>query len=248
MTSRFFPEVTRTRVFAHRGLATHALENTLGAFGAAIAAGADYIETDVHATADGACVIHHDPDTVIDGVRHTIADNTLAVLTAGTGPDERMPLLADALEAFPEARFNIDLKAFAAIAPAVAAIRAAGATHRVLVTSFDEKTRAEVVALLPGVATSASSKLIIAALPWLLLGVPTLVRAALRGVDAVQLPERRGPIRLVSRRTVRTFHSAGVEVHVWTVNDPKRMRSFAAMGVDGIVTDRCDLAAELFSD
>ncbi|SEC27124.1 glycerophosphoryl diester phosphodiesterase [Paramicrobacterium humi] len=243
MTEPFLPPRDRVRIFAHRGLATHARENTLPAFRAALDAGADYLETDVHATLDGACVINHDPALVVAGLTRRIAESTLDELSSG----ERMPLLEDALREFPDAKFNIDVKAFAAVEPAVAAIRAAGASHRVLVTSFDESTRAAVTAQLPAAATSASSKLVIAALPWLYLGLPTLVRAALRGVDAVQLPERRGPLRLISRRTVRTFHRAGVEVHVWTVNDERDMRRLVALGVDGLVTDRCDLAARIFA-
>jgi glycerophosphoryl diester phosphodiesterase len=65
---------------------------------------------------------------------------------------------------------------------------------------------------------------------------------ALRGIDAVQVPERRGPVRIVSPRMIRAVHRAGVEIHVWTVNDADSMRRLLAAGVDGIVTDRSDRA------
>jgi len=62
---------------------------------------------------------------------------------------------------------------------------------------------------------------------------------------AVQIPERRGFLRLVTVRTVGALHRAGVEVHVWTVNEPKQMSRLLDLGVDGIVTDRCDVLKAL---
>ena len=41
------------------------------------------------------------------------------------------------------------------------------------------------------------------------------------------------------------LHAAGVEVHIWTINDPIRMRELLDLGVDGLVTDRADLALEV---
>ncbi len=68
------------------------------------------------------------------------------------------------------------------------------------------------------------------------------VRRALAGLDALQIPERQGRIRVLTPRLVAAAHANGVEVHVWTVNDADRMRELTAMGVDGVVTDRTDLA------
>ena len=73
-------------------------------------------------------------------------------------------------------------------------------------------------------------------------GSRVLVRRALRGIDAVQVPERRGALRIVTPRLVRAAHAAGVEVHVWTVNDPAAMTRLLDLGVDGLVSDRADLA------
>ena len=57
-----------------------------------------------------------------------------------------------------------------------------------------------------------------------------------------------GCIRVVTPRFVRVMHAAGVEVHVWTVNEPTAMRRLLDLGVDGIVTDRCDLAVEIIAE
>jgi glycerophosphoryl diester phosphodiesterase len=62
---------------------------------------------------------------------------------------------------------------------------------------------------------------------------------------AVQIPERDHGVRLVTARTVRILHAAGVEVHVWTVNEPLDMERLLDLGVDGLVTDRCDLLKSL---
>ncbi|PFG31415.1 glycerophosphoryl diester phosphodiesterase [Paramicrobacterium agarici] len=246
MTIGFLAPQRDIRIFAHRGLAAGVPENTLAAFSAAVAAGADYIETDVHVTHDGVCVIHHDPVVEVAGTSWRIAEvsyETLRGLDLGQG--ETIPTLADALGAFPEVRFNIDVKVLDAAGPAARAIIDAAAMDRVLVTSFDERTRRAALDLLPGVATSASSAKIIAALPWMLLGVPSRVAAALRGIPAVQIPEKRGPLRLVSPRIVRLMHRAGIEVHVWTINDPADMARLHDWGVEGIVTDRCDVAIRM---
>ncbi|HAG63191.1 MAG TPA: glycerophosphodiester phosphodiesterase, partial [Kocuria sp.] len=77
------------------------------------------------------------------------------------------------------------------------------------------------------------------------VGSASLLRRALSGVDALQVPERAGAVRVVTRGLVRTAHAAGAEVHVWTVNEPDAMRRLLDLGVDGLVTDRPDVALAL---
>ena len=64
----------------------------------------------------------------------------------------------------------------------------------------------------------------------------------LRGVDALQVPERHRGVRVVTRRFVEAAHRAGTEVHVWTINDEDTMHRLLDLGVDGLVTDRADVA------
>ena len=66
-------------------------------------------------------------------------------------------------------------------------------------------------------------------------------RALTRAVDCLQVPERHGRIRVVTPRTVAAAHEAGLQVHVWTVNDPADMHRLLDLGVDGIMTDRADV-------
>jgi len=161
------------------------------------------------------------------------------------GHDQQFCSLAEALDTFPQARFNIDIKDERAAASVVTAIREARAVDRVLITSFSTARRQAVADELPGVATSPSVPEFAPALAAAKAGLTPLVRHSLRGFAAVQVPERQGPLRVVSARTVRAIQAAGAEVHVWTVNDPADMTRLLDLGVDGIVTDRCDLLAAL---
>jgi glycerophosphoryl diester phosphodiesterase len=235
------------RIFGHRGLAIDAPENTLLAFLKALSAGASHLETDVHASADGIAVISHDPDlTRLVGRSVRIEQLTIAELRRiDLGSGQSFVSLAEALDAFPEALFNIDIKTGGAEAPAAAAIDAAGARGRVLITSFSEGRRRRTVARLPGVASSASVPRILLAVVGARLHLSWLVRRALGSLDAVQVPERSHGLRIVFPGFLAAVHAAALEVHVWTVNEPEDMKRLLDLGVDGLVTDRCDLAREL---
>lgn len=242
-----FLDGPRPRIIAHRGLAADAPENTLLAFVKALSAGATHLETDVHASADGEAVISHDPDLSRVAGREVRVDQlTLAELRRiPLGEGQSFCSLAEALDAFPAARFNIDIKDERAGAPAAAAIVKTRAADRVLLTSFSAARRRSATSALPEVAVSPSVSEFVPALLGSKLGVRPLTRRALRGFAAVQIPERRGPVRLVTARTVRAIQAAGAEVHVWTVDDVADMTRLLDLGVDGIVTNRCDLLKAL---
>lgn len=150
--------------------------------------------------------------------------------------------MVEALDAFPTARFNIDLKVGGVVEPVVAAIRRTRSRSRVLLASFGEARLARAVRLLPGVARSASSERIAAALLGIELGRDRLVARALDGVAALQIPVRQAGLTLVAPKRLAAFRRHVREVHVWTINDVDTMRELLARGIDGIVTDRADLA------
>lgn len=241
------------RVFAHRGLAAAtelsagAPENTLLSFAAALGVGVSYIETDVHGSRDGVAVVSHDPDlTRLAGIQSAVSDYTMAELRGiDLGFDQGFCSLAEALDAFPETRFNIDLKSRDAVQPAVDAIRAANAADRVLVTSFSEARRLAAVRQLPGVATSAGATRFATALGAGKLALASVLRRTLRAVDCVQVPMKYGPLSITTPPMIRRLHDAGVEVHVWTINDEPTMHALLDLGVDGLVTDRADLAMKV---
>lgn len=243
----------RPRIFAHRGLAMSAPENTLGAFAAAVQAGSVYLETDVHASQDGIAVISHDNDLSRLIGRTTRVDQlTLRELEdIDLGGGHGFCSLATALQRFPAAYFNIDIKSSDAAADAARAIRNAGATGRVLVTSFSDRRRRAAVRLLPEVATSAAAIPFAIAHSLISIGLTAAAGRVLSGVAAVQIPElwKIGPLtwRVVTARVVAEFHRLGIEVHVWTVNDEHDMTRLLHLGVDGLVTDRADVALSLIA-
>jgi glycerophosphoryl diester phosphodiesterase len=236
-------------VLAHRGLAVDAPENTLLAFARALAAGVTHLETDVHASADGVAILSHDPDLFrLTGRRVRIDQLTASELTRiDLGESQTFVTLSAALEAYPDARFNIDITAAAAAVPAIEAIRGAHAERRVLIGSFSNARRLAVVRRLPGVATSVSSRGAVIATWAGALGLRRVVRFALRGVQAVQLPVRVLGVRTTSPRVIAAYHSAGVEVHIWTINDPAEMTRLLDAGVDGLVSDRADIALDVLA-
>ncbi|WP_312854742.1 glycerophosphodiester phosphodiesterase family protein [Agromyces agglutinans] len=234
-------------MLAHRGLALDVPENTPAAFAAATAVGVQYVETDVHLSRDGVAVVAHDP--ALDRVAartESVADLTMDELRAvDLGAGHGFAPLDEVLDAFPTLRFNVDVKVEAAVEATVDAVRRTAAADRVLLTSFSDARRRRLASLVPGVATSAGRGGVIRAWAASLLGGRAMMRWALAGADATQVPERVGPLPLVSRRFVERVHTAGAEVHVWTVNDPVDMGRLLDLGVDGLVTDRCDLALPL---
>ena len=244
--SGYFP-TPPPRVIAHRGLALEAPENTLLAFAKAVAVGVHHLETDVHASADGVAIISHDSSlTRVAGRDVGVKQLTAAELCrVDLGGGQSFATLAEALDAFPQARFNIDIKVAAAIQPTVAAIRLTNSVDRVLVTSFSDARRRRTIAELPGVATSSASASTAALLAATRFGVRPAMRHLLATIDAVQVPEVWKSVRIVTPAFVRKVQSAGVEVHVWTVNDPDDMVRLLDLGVDGLVTDRADLAVPI---
>lgn len=246
------------QVFGHRGGLALGPENTMLAFARGLATGADGFECDVRLSADGVPVVIHDAtlDRTTDRTGPVAArpaaelagvDATCRFVARRTGDEmpapEGVPRLADVLEHFPHARLIIELKDQGrAVADAVAAlVRAAGAVDRVCIGSFHHDVLVRVRVVAPEMTTSASLR----EARWLLtrarLHWPFRSRPAFR---ALQVPVKAGRLHVVSPAFVRQAHRDHALVHVWTVNEPREMRSLLAMGVDGLISDRPDLAIE----
>ncbi|WP_347042379.1 glycerophosphodiester phosphodiesterase family protein [Brachybacterium nesterenkovii] len=240
------------RIIAHRGLALDGAENTLRAFADALEAGADVLETDAHATADGRAVALHDGDLrrVAGDPRriHEVPSTQLAaVRVRGSEP---VPLLEDVLGAF-DAPVNIDVKTPRAVDAVATAIARTASADRVCVTSFDGRAARAAVARicrLTGVRVrrSPSTGAMTAFALALAVGAPqSAVDRILRPFAALQIPPRHRGHALVTARSLAAAHAAGCEVHVWTIDDEPTMRDLLAMGADGIVTNRSDVLAGL---
>ncbi|MDR1450393.1 MAG: glycerophosphodiester phosphodiesterase [Propionibacteriaceae bacterium] len=239
----------RFHAMAHRGAhigPTAGQENTLAAFQAATDLGYRYIETDVQASRDGEAVLFHD-DTLdrLTGTAGTVAERSAASLKGLKVAGQPIPTLDAALEEFPRARFNIDLKTFAAVEPLVRALARHKAGQRVLVDSFSQRRLSYFRTLTAGRVPTAAAP---AGIAWTVFTpfLPALIASP--GV-ALQIPlrQRLGPLDLTvfSARLVANAHRAGRVVHVWTVDDAATMESLIAAGADGIITDRPDILKQV---
>ncbi len=224
--------------FAHRGGASHFPENSLRAFEYAVDLGYRYLETDAHATADGVLVAFHDKtlDRVTDrtgAIASLPASEVAAARIAGTDP---IPLLEDLLGAWPDVRFNIDVKDAPAAAPLAALIRRTATWDRVCVTSFSTARLRATRRLLDRPVCMATSPVGAAALRSGLPGKLLAPVFARRSVRCAQLP-----VRLATGPLIARAHDAGLAVHVWTVNEAQVMTSLLDLGVDGIMTDQTEI-------
>jgi glycerophosphoryl diester phosphodiesterase len=232
--------------FAHRGGAAQGDENSAEAFTRAIGLGYRYIETDVHATADGVAVVFHDATLErLTGERGRLAQLRWADLaTVRVGGAAAVPRLDEVLSAWPQVRFNIDVKADGGIDPTVATVERGGAGDRVLLASFSDTRLARLRTLAgPKVATSLGMR-----------GVARLRMASLTGrrlvlpssVVAAQVPVRYGRVPVVDRRFIAYAHRLGLQVHVWTIDEPAEMHELLELGVDGIMSDRVDVLRDVY--
>lgn len=248
----------RPQVFAHRGGCYLGPENTIATFDIGMAAGADGLELDVHLSADGVVVVHHDPtlDRTTDAsgpVRSKTAAE-LARVDAGyrfskngqfpfRGQGIGVPALAEVLRRYPGVPTIIEIKVYtAAMGMAVAAeIRRCNALDNVCIAGFGLASAKAARAALPGVAASAASPEARFAVYRSMLRWP--VRRA--PYQTYQVPERAEATRIVSPRFVRDAHRAGLKVQVWTVDEEADMRRLLEWGVDGLISNRPDLAVRV---
>jgi len=243
----------RPRLFAHRGGALEAPENTLEAFAVGLAAGADRLELDVHATSDGEVVVLHDEtvDRTTDGSGPVRGKplGEVRELDAGAGfvgedgsrpflgRGIRIPTLAEVLEAFPGIPLNIEIKQDEPHieAAVLAVLDRFSARRRVLLAAEHGVVMERIRAAAPDVHSGASvDDLADFARRW---ETGELADYRPRGA-AFQVPPRAFGKPLVTREFVQLAHRFGVEVHVWTVDEEDEMERLLALGVDGIMTDR----------
>ncbi|MEZ0070994.1 glycerophosphodiester phosphodiesterase [Planotetraspora sp. GP83] len=228
--------------FAHRGGAAEGRENTLSAFSRAVDLGYTYLETDAHATADGVLLAFHDHtlDRVTDRAGRISQLPYREVRQARIGGTEEIPLIEDLLGTWPDVRFNIDVKETPAILPLARAIRRTGAYDRVCLTSFSDLRLAQARKAVGREVCSSLGPRGVAALRTAALGGGygrLLTGLASAGVPCAQIPIGFRGLRVTSRSLVRTAHAIGMQVHVWTIDDPVTMGRLLDLGVDGIMTD-----------
>ena len=245
------------RALVHRGwhlgeLAQ--LENSLTSFRRALDEGFRYLEIDVHATRDGVVVVSHDAtlDRTTDGTGPIAEQAWERVRRARVGGREPVAALREVLDELPDALLNIDVKAARAVEPTLALLDDADAWGRVALASFSDSR-------LTALRRAGGDRLITSCSPPDVLRLwarGRLGRARLGWVGGwlpvpcrlAQVPRRRGRLGVVDAGFLAAAHRLGMEVHVWTVNDPGEMRELLDLGVDGLVTDRPDLLRGVLTD
>ena len=256
MPTKPFFRATRPQVFAHRGGCALGPENTIAAFDLGMAAGADGLELDVHLSADGVVVVHH--DETLD--RTTNGSGPLARLTAAElagvdagfrfahdsgrfdfrGHGIGIPTLRDVLRRYPDIPIIVEMKVDSAgMGEGLAAeIRRAGAVDRVCAAGYGSRAVRAVRTAIPEMATSACAPEVRLAFYRSWAHWP--VRRVSYG--GYQVPEIAGGHRIVSRRFIRDAHAANLRVQVWTVDEREDMDRLLSWGADALISNCPDRA------
>lgn len=248
-------------ILAHGGAQGHAPPNTMAAFDAALELGADILEMDLQITADGHVVTIHDGtvDRTTDGtgpVNELTLEQFQALDAGYTWRDEdgetpfrgqgvRHATLREVFEAFPDTHTVIELKTDggpAIIQPTIDLIDEYERHDRVTVASFDETYLVPVREQRPDVATNMPESEIYAFYVRHLLGLhPWWVPPG----TVYQVPEEFDGRQVVTPRFVRAAERLGIDVQVWTVNEPEQMHRILDAGAHGILTDYPDRVHEV---
>ncbi|HYU40186.1 MAG TPA: glycerophosphodiester phosphodiesterase [Acidimicrobiia bacterium] len=231
------------RIIAHRGARRVAPENTIEAFVAAAQLGADGVELDVHRTADGALVVHHDADARGVGV---LAQRALSEIRTAR-PD--IPTLGEALDACAGMLVNVEVKNLpgdadydpddGAAAAVVELLTRRELRDDVLVSSFNLASADRVRALDDSIPTGFLT----------LVGMDPVegVEVAHAHGHGASHPDVRSLTDTVAEDAVARAHELQMAVNVWTVNGEDEMRRLAAAGVDALITDVPDVARRVIT-
>lgn len=247
-----FLESPHPRILGHRGAKGHAPENTIASFRKGIELGATILEMDVHATRDGTVVVSHDGTvdrtTNGTGAIRRMMRSEIAKLDAGyrwtadgesypyRGQGLRVPTLLEVIGSFPDTPLNIEIKQAdpPMVDLVVGLLKEKGCEERTNLAAESTEIMGDIRASGWAGATGYCMGDVLAFIDVLANG--RLDEYVPPGI-ALQVPERWGDNAVVTEEFVKGASECGVEVHVWTVNDPADMDRLLALGVDGFVTD-----------
>jgi glycerophosphoryl diester phosphodiesterase len=241
------------QVAAHRGGALLWPENGLTAFTSSLAMGADYLELDVHLTADGEVVVIHDPTLdrtttrtgPVSSVKLAELAGTRLRARDGSAAADAVPTLAQVLDVLRpgaaqlllEIKVDIARQSYPGIEDkALALVNARGLRDRVLLMAFEEPTLRRVRALDPTIRTV------------LLVSRGRVERQRAAPADVVRWAKDVGAthlgvdFRAVDAPLVAAARTAGLGIAAWTVNEEADIRRIVDLAVDVVISDRPDLA------
>lgn len=234
-------------VMAHRGGGKEAPENSHQAIAHSANCGIIVVESDVHATKDGVAILMHDPTVNrTTNSRGSVCDYTWQEIQQMHDLSGDCPVrLVDALEEFPNLRFNIDIKADDTLEPFIKIMAARPQDQkRMCVASFSTRRLRKVRKALPNMTFSMGGTEIVRyvlasylPLDWgekILKHLP----GPAQNCVCVQIPDRfKGIYPVATKRVIELAHRRGQQVHVWTVNDLRRAKRLLNRPVEAIITD-----------
>ena len=234
--------------FAHRGGAAEVGgENTLGAFGRAVAMGYRYLETDGRITSDGVLLAFHDEslDRVTD-LTGRLEDRPWSEVRHARVGDEGEPIttLEALLDAFPDSRFNIDPKMDAAVPPLVEALRRTNSWDRVNIAAFSDRRLLQLRRAAGRPVCTSMGPAAIARMRMAAYGAPVGPFSA----ACVQVPTSWKNRTIVDARFVKAAARRGIPVHVWTIDEPAEINRLLDLGVGGIMTDRPSVLKQVMEE
>lgn len=250
--TKFF-DGPKPRLFGHRGACGEAPENTMAAFQRAVDLGVEYIELDVQAAEDGQIMVIHDAaiERTTNGLG-TVNEYSLAALQqldAGYrfSPDDGktlpfrasdviIPSLKEVLSSFPNVKFTVEIKQSAPPIEeqVIAVVRDCGKADDVIIASEHDAVLARVRNLASDIPTNFGYNEVADF-------IQRVATGQLEGYQppgqALQIPPKYQDIPLVTEQTVAAAHQLGLEIHVWTINNPQEIGSLLDLGVDGVMSD-----------
>jgi glycerophosphoryl diester phosphodiesterase len=234
-------------VIGHRGASAYAPENTLESFRQALRLGAEALEFDIRASANGVPMVFHDEilDRTTDllGPIGEYTTDALAKADAGyrfsdgaggfpyRGAGVRIPTLQSVVEEFSGVPLLIELKEVDVQDAVARVLLERGAAEHAVLAGLDWRA---LRAFALKEFHRGASRLDIARL-YIRLGSPH------RACRCYAVPERYHGLQVPSPRFVRAAHARQSTVHVWTVDEAETARALWANGVNGIITNRPDL-------
>lgn len=236
MSTAAGPHRGHTCAYAHRGGAllpdNIGIENTLRAFRNAVDLGYTHLETDVHASRDGALYAFHDANLLrLTGRAARISELTSAEIDAlRVGEREPIPRIAELLEEFADCFFSIDVKADDATDLAIAEFTRLGVVDRMMVGSFDHRRILRLRSGMPGVLSALSQREIAT----MVAGGPVPRRTC------ASVPVSWHGVRIVTPRFIARAKRRDIPVYAWTIDDAAEMARLLDLGVDGIMADQID--------
>ena len=213
-------------IIAHRGYKKKYPENTLLAFRKAIEAKADYIELDVHFSADKEIVVIHNKTTGhVANKDFVVKNKNLNVLKSfDVGEGEKIPSLQEVFDLCKgKIGINIEIKAKGMAESIVNLIEKNGINGDIIISSFKHKEVAKAKKLRPKINCAILEE----------TGTGRLIKNALK----IKADSINPPFIMVTRKLCNKAHDSGLLVNAWTSNRPKDWERLIKNGVDSIITN-----------